>query len=325
MPEASGAAGQLERVLYILPRAAREGGASLAELSESLGVEIPVVLKDLTQVTARAYYHPAGGEELLLEIEGGRVNLFTPGAFRRPVRLSMLEAVCLGLALRGRLAGRWGKIAGTEGPSGILHLLRALETTLSTVPSEDFLARIEAADLRPDPAGIREILSVALEERKACRIQYLKPGDEEPEDRTIWPYAMVHGEGHWYLLAHCARSKEVRRFRLDRVLDAETTGEGFPVPEDFDPGAHVQGGRVFRGDETMEVRVRYSPVVARWVAEQEAAQPAPDGSLTLTHPVADPHWIVRHVLQYGPEAEVLDPAEARGWVRGAVECWTGTP
>ena len=47
MPEALGAAGQLERILYILPRAAREGGASLAEISESLGVEIPVVLKDL--------------------------------------------------------------------------------------------------------------------------------------------------------------------------------------------------------------------------------------------------------------------------------------
>jgi len=82
---------------------------------------------------------------------------------------------------------------------------------------------------------------------------------------------------------------------------------------------------VFRGDETLEVRVRYSPAVARWIGEQEAVEPAPDGFLTLTHSVADPHWIVRHVLQYGPEAEVLDPAEARGWVRDAVECWSGTP
>jgi proteasome accessory factor C len=322
MPEAVGAAGQLERILYILPRAAREGGVSLAELSLSLGVDASVVLKDLTQVTARAYYHPAGGDDLLMEIEGGRVTLFTPGAFHRPVRLSMPEAVCLGLALRGRLAGRWGD--GAEGGvrPGTRRFLKALETTLSTVSAEDFLTRIEAADLRPDPAGIREILSLALESREACRIQYLKPGDRSPGGRTVRPYAMVHGEGRWYLLAYCTHSDGVRRFRLDRVLDAEATGERFPAPEDFDPGAHIQGGRVFQADQMMDVKVRYSPMVARWIAEKEAAERAPDGSLTVTYPVADPHWIVRHVLQYGPDAEVLEPREARGWVRGAVGCWT---
>ena len=73
------------------------------------------------------------------------------------------------------------------------------------------------------------------------------------------PYAMVHGEGYWYLLAWCALSEGVRTFRLDRVLDAEPTGERFPAPEDFDPEAHIQGGRVFRADQKMDVKVRYSP------------------------------------------------------------------
>ena len=40
----------------------------------------------------------------------------------------------------------------------------------------------------------------------------------------------------------------------------------------------------------------------------------------MTYQVADPHWIVRHVLQYGAEAEVLEPEEVRGWVRGVVGC-----
>ena len=34
MPEAVGAAAQLERIFYILPRAARDGGTSLEELSQ---------------------------------------------------------------------------------------------------------------------------------------------------------------------------------------------------------------------------------------------------------------------------------------------------
>jgi proteasome accessory factor C len=319
MPEAVGAAAQLERIFYILPRAAREGGATLEALSNSLGVGADVLLKDLTQVTHRAFYHPAGSEDLFLEIEGDRVSLLTPGAFDRPVRLSMPEAVCLGLALRGRLAGRWGNPTGAEMEPATLRFLKCLETTLSTIPTEDVLARIEAADLRPDPAGIREILSLALEGREECRIQYLKLGDQAPEDRTVKPYAMVHGEGCWYLLAHCPLSGEVRTFRLDRVLDAQPTGERFPAPENFNPETHIQGGRVFRADQEMDVKVRYSPDVARWIAEKEAAEPSADGSLTVTYQVADPHWIVRHVLQYGPDTEVLEPEEVRKWVRGVVE------
>ena len=36
-----------------------------------------------------------------------------------------------------------------------------------------------------------------------------------------------------------------------------------------------------------------------------------DGSLVMEHPLADPDWAVRHVLQYGPDATVLDPPEIR--------------
>jgi predicted DNA-binding transcriptional regulator YafY len=57
--------------------------------------------------------------------------------------------------------------------------------------------------------------------------------------------------------------------------------------------------------------VRYSPRVARWVAEREGLELAADGSLTMEHPVADEAWAVRHVLQYGPDAEVLVPETMR--------------
>ena len=104
----------------------------------------------------------------------------------------------------------------------------------------------------------------------------------------------------------------------DRVLSAEPTGERFSVPEDFDPEAHVQGGRIFRADRKMDVTVRYYPAVGPWVAEKEVGQTSSDGSLRVACQVADPRWIVRHVLQYGPKAEVLEPEEVSGWVRGEI-------
>lgn len=57
--------------------------------------------------------------------------------------------------------------------------------------------------------------------------------------------------------------------------------------------------------------MRYGPAVARWIAEREGKPLAADGSLTVEHPLADPEWAVRHVLQYGPDAEVLAPESVR--------------
>jgi predicted DNA-binding transcriptional regulator YafY len=60
------------------------------------------------------------------------------------------------------------------------------------------------------------------------------------------------------------------------------------------------------------VQVRFSPAIARWLQERHPdAVSQPDGGLVVTYQVASPEWLVRHVLQYGPEAEVIAPASFR--------------
>jgi predicted DNA-binding transcriptional regulator YafY len=76
-------------------------------------------------------------------------------------------------------------------------------------------------------------------------------------------------------------------------------------------GAIVREGRAFQTTEVKTLQVRYSPKVARWIAEREGKTLDQDGSLTLEHPLADSEWAVRHLLQYGPEVEVLEPAGVR--------------
>lgn len=52
-----------------------------------------------------------------------------------------------------------------------------------------------------------------------------------------------------------------------------------------------------------------------WRAER--AGPERDAAV-VTYQCADVGWIVRHVLQYGPEAEVIEPEVCWDAVRGAV-------
>ena len=61
--------------------------------------------------------------------------------------------------------------------------------------------------------------------------------------------------------------------------------------------------------------MRYSPRVARWIAEREGRTLDEAGGLELEHPLADEEWGMRHVLQYGDQAEVLAPVALRERLR----------
>ncbi len=116
------AAAQLERLLYILPAAAQEGGQDPAQLALDLGVQPVQVFRDLEEVTARVYYHPSGGaDDLQISIELNCVQVRTTGEFRRPPKLSKREATrrpvrtCTCSVLRPQPPGRHAQAACPEG------------------------------------------------------------------------------------------------------------------------------------------------------------------------------------------------------------------
>jgi predicted DNA-binding transcriptional regulator YafY len=82
---------------------------------------------------------------------------------------------------------------------------------------------------------------------------------------------------------------------------------------------------VFKRDEGKDdtLVVRYSPQVARWIAERAQQPLATDGTIEVSYPLADEAWAVRHVMQYGPDAVVLSPASIREKVIAAIDTLLG--
>ena len=97
-------------------------------------------------------------------------------------------------------------------------------------------------------------------------------------------------------------------------LEARALETGYAPPSDFDPTEYVSDGRVFRSDAEEDVLVRYSPRVAPWVREHGPIEELDGGSVSVRFTTADPRWVVRHVLLYGPEAEVVEPPAVREMV-----------
>lgn len=323
MPPRSTAGEQLERILHILPAAARDGGALLDDLAAALDVPPERVLADLEEATARSFHHPGGAvEPFTILIDGRTVDIHAPHDFNRPVRLTDREALALGLGLRSLAAE-----AEPDRRQALLDLAVRLEAALVTPPSlpvdtgdgvEYEVPDMHHVELGDD--GFRGAVADAVNRAVTCELLYLKPGQPAPEARRVAPYRLVYAEGVWYVAGLDLARDGLRFFRLDRVLDANATDEAAPPPPtDLDDWL---GAAPYRSDDEVDVDVRYQETVARWILEQgsdNTAEPCDDGAIRIRHRVADPRWIVRHVLQYGGAARVEAPASARQWVAEAAQ------
>jgi proteasome accessory factor BC len=317
---------QVLRLLHLIPAAAREGGVKYEEVAGELGVSEATVRRDVNHLLERGTYLRAShAGQFQIDVLPDGFRIWAPGPFARPPRLTRGEALALIMGLRSRAFLR-----GLPADGGADRVLKRLEGALA---SGDSLAAepLPMEDASPAPPGgdLRDKALDAIGERRVLEMRYLKAGAPRPETRRVEPATLAHAEGAWYLLGrdpegavgNQAASREgalpppgFRAFRMDRVLSLEITEEIFEPLEELDLRGALDGSRVFFAvGEVREIPVVYSPRIARWLRERYEGDTLPDGSFRVVHPVADPDWLVRHVLQYGGEARA--EGEGAAWIR----------
>ena len=310
----TGATEQLRRILLLIPRLADGEPHSLETVSRLAGVDRSVVLKDIESISER--FEVPGGfvEGLQIFIEADDVSVI-PNHFLRPMRLTRGELLALELGL--------AMLRGERPPEehrAIDGATARLRKAIAKLPDGEIADDFRAASLSPvgDLEHLRR-LREAFRARRKVRLTYRKADEIEPSSRVICPYGIVFANGMWYAVAHCESSEGIRIFRLDRVEQVEPLEERYDSPRGFSLDAIVTDGKAFQSADAGTLRVRYSPRIARWIAEREGKQVAADGSLVMDHPLADLDWAVRHVLQYGPDAEVLEPEKVRAAILARLE------
>lgn len=311
------AAAQLRRILHLIPQLGDGEPHPIAEIVARAGVDRAVLLKDLRTLSDR-FDAPGGFIEGLQIFLGPDTVSVHPNHFLRPMGLTRAELYALELGLA---------MLRTEGPPeeqrAIDRARARLEKAIagSRPPEgEDY----RSASLAPagDPEHLRR-LRQANRARRRVRLTYRKSGAEAATTRVLCPYEIVFTEGMWYVVADCGDAA-LRFFRLDRVEGVETLEERYERPRGFSLEAVLREGKAFQAAEAGTLRVRYSPRIARWICEREGGTLDADGSLVREYPLGDMGWAVRHVLQYGPDAEVLEPPEVRAEVVRRLEGLRGS-
>ncbi|TVP76655.1 MAG: WYL domain-containing protein, partial [Gemmatimonadales bacterium] len=298
------------------------------ELARRLGVSVADIHRDLEELRARSDYHLAGlGDDIqVVALDRERVELWTKGLLQRPVRLSPREALALDLGLRALERQQTDAASEDPSPDEALsavrkRLLEALAAPTGPAGAPADPASLRLADLEsPIP---REVERAAVD-GGLLRILYRAPG-RTPAPRTVAPRELVRAEGAWYLLAFDPGRDDLRAFRLDRVLEARALPDEAPAPTPAESrrlAELVEDGAVFgpsAQEDLPRATVRYDASIARWIRERgwPRTREEEDGSLLVEHDVADPNWLVEHVLGYGGAARVLDPPELAGKVAEA--------
>lgn len=308
---------QMERLCLALPHLGEDTSVPLDALAEHVGTTVKTLLGDLHALNSRDRDVAGFVEsvELFLGAEGvGKRS----SHFHRPTRLTRNELAALDLGL-----GLLTLERPLEERSTIAAARRKLRDVAVTAPRTGTSgaapagasAERDALAAEEVPAVLQETFAVlwqAKEERRAVRVHYVSANATSAQERVVHPWAVCRVHQHIYAIGWCTAVTDVRVFRLDRITHAELDGTSFDVPADFDVDSIVRDGHVFSGElPEDELVVRYSPRIARWIAEREDVHPDEDGSVTVHWPLLDDEWAVRHVLQYGSDAQVIAPARVR--------------
>lgn len=170
-------------------------------------------------------------------------------------------------------------------------------------------------------SDITQAIENAISRHHQLIINYRSQKSNQVKSYIIEPYAMVFRRHSWYLLAKSIEHSKVVQFKLLRLREATDTGVEFELPKDFsvDDYFHLSW-EAWAGGKPVNVRVRFSPKVAAMVAEAkrhptQQIHPQIDGGIIFEATVAGIEEIAIWVMGYGKDAEVLEPAEMRAYVR----------
>lgn len=175
------------------------------------------------------------------------------------------------------------------------------------------------AEVGLDRTGERafSLLSSAERASRTVAFSYLDK-DGNPSARTVDPYGFIIHAGRVYCVGHDHVRKDMRTFAIDSISDPVVLTKTFVKPSDFNVERYAGGSisGVLHTGEATEICVRFAARVAKAaiaarVVNERQVERRDDGSVEIAYRVADVDELVRWVLGWGAQAEILSPPDAR--------------
>jgi len=164
-------------------------------------------------------------------------------------------------------------------------------------------------------AVLAQIINALIGQKK---LQLLHSGarEKKPRYHIAHPYTLLMHRDALYLHAYAESRKDVRIVGVDRVRDAITLPDTFKYPAGFDSDKLTQGSfGIFEETEAkpFTVVVAFNECLHEYITTRQwhpkqKFSPIQNGRFTMQAPLTNILEFIPWVLQFGSDAEVLEPA-----------------
>jgi predicted DNA-binding transcriptional regulator YafY len=237
-----------------------------------------------------------------------------------PIRVSRQEVFAFSIAAKLLNAFR-GTPLEVDMESLFEKIGRSLEGTVTLNPAAltEHLTVLGEDYVRQDPE-MWSAVSVATDGRERVEMEYQK-FDGTVKRYLLEPYHLLAYHGNWYVIGKSMASGKIATFAISRIRELRATGEYFEVDAEFDAEAHIASAfGIVRGEEPFRVRLRFSVTVAAYIRERvwhptQRIEEQPDGGIILELETDGWKELVRWILSWQPDVQVLEPARLRERIR----------
>lgn len=285
-------------------------GLSAKELAKRCGISTRQCYRDLETLQAGGVpiYNDYGKGYRL--VEGSRLN---------EVSFTLEEALALIYGLK-LIEQQKGLIRmADQGKEKLLALLPpGLRHELENIKDRVEIAVAPAVDYSGKEKIFKQI-NEAIRSNTRLHMKYYSFVRDEITTRAIDPYQLVFKDGFWYVVAFCHHRQEARLFRVDRIQKLLATTERFTPPSNYDFGKYMGSAWQMERGEEFSFKIRFFGEAARFVKEtnfhpsQEITE-EPGGTVLFAARASGQSSVLRWILTFGAEAEVLEPPELREMV-----------
>jgi predicted DNA-binding transcriptional regulator YafY len=307
-------------VLALLEMLQSGGTRTAADLAGRLGVD---------ERTVRRYADHLIDLDIPVESVRGRHGGYrlAPGFRMPPLMLTGEEALAV---LLGLVVGHRAGLVTTS-PRAVESAAAKVRRVLPRALAARLDALFETTDftfgnrtvVTPEASVLLRLAEAARQHRPVV-ISY-QDRDGRSSERTVHPYGIVAHEGRWYVTGPDSVSGQVRTFRLDRILRAETAEGSFAVPDTFEPADVVLAGLArtpWHHKVTIRVRGAADDVrsrLPRGIATVDADDGGDAGWVVVRLRAERLDWLPGVLAGLGLPFVVEEPAELRDVVRAWAE------
>jgi len=281
----------MKRLLAIVPWVAEQDEpVPLEVIAERFAYPLDRLQTDLCEMVPCVGTWPRDPYDLidLVLDDDGCVSIWYNNHFTAPLRLTPSQAVAL--------------VASATAARDSVDDADALTRGVAKLASVLGIDTADAVDIHlgGGDESLRSLLRDAIAKRQVVSLDYYSHGRDTRTHRDIEPLALRAEKGAWYVSAWCRLAQGERRFRLDRMVDGQLTGDVFEHRET------TSASGFFADDDATTVTLEL-PRSARWIVDHAIVREVEEGDETIRVriPVSAPSWLARLLLQVGAEGRIV--------------------